>query len=94
MSLKASDRTIPLSKNDIKYISDKMGIKRLSIFFHNFRSCSGVRSGGGGNVKSPPKSTGVEMVSTTVSKSFSLDMKSVGSWRKGEGHQVINTVRL
>jgi hypothetical protein len=94
MSLKASDQIIPLSKNDIKYISDKIGIKRLSIFLHNFRSCSGVRSGGGGNVKSPPKSTGAEMVSTTMSSSFSLDMESVGSWR-GKGHQVIiSTVRL
>ena len=59
-----------------------MGIKRMSILHHKSRSCSGVRSGGGGNAKSPPKSTGAEMVSTTVSASFSLDMEC---WELEEG---------
>lgn len=55
----------------------------MSIFDHNLRSCSGVKSGGGGNVDSPPKSTavllGTEAISNTASDSFSSAMASVGS---------------
>ena len=47
----------PRSKKDRRYISDKIGRSLISIFLHNFCSCSGVSCGGGGKLDSPPKST-------------------------------------
>lgn len=78
--------TVPLSKNDIKYMDDKMGNNRKSIFHHKLRSCSGVKSGGGGNVESPPKLAKVPLVreiSNTPSGSFSSDMTRVRSQEGG-----------
>ena len=79
--------TIPLSKNDIKYVRDKMGSNRKSIFHHKLRSCSGDKSGGRGNVESPPKSAKVplvrEEISNTPSGSFSSDMTRVRSQEGG-----------
>lgn len=46
----------PRSKNENRYISERIGISRKSILRHNFFSCSGVKFGGGGRDESPPKS--------------------------------------
>ena len=63
-----------------------MGSNRKSIFHHKLRSCSGDKSGGGGNVESPPKSAKVPLVreiSNTPSGSFSSDMTRVRSQEGG-----------
>ena len=46
----------PLSKYAARYIRVRMGISRRSIFRHSLLSSSGVRTGGGGRLVSPPKS--------------------------------------
>jgi len=50
----------PRSKKERRYISDKIGRSLISIFLHNFCSCSGVSCGGGGKPDSPPKSTSLD----------------------------------
>ena len=65
-----------------------MGNNRLSIFHHNLRSCSGVKSGGCGSVESPPKSTAVALVlgiDNFAPDSLPLDMAGV---RVREGRMV------
>lgn len=68
-----------------------MGNNRLSIFHHNLRSCSGVKSGGCGSVESPPKSIavalvlGIDEVSDFAPDSLPLDMAGV---RVREGRMV------
>ena len=44
----------PRSKNEHRYMSVRMGMRRMSTLRHSRRSSSALSVGGGGSVSSPP----------------------------------------
>lgn len=72
---------LPLSRNEKRYIKARIGINRKSILRHSLFSCSSVRTGGGGSLVSPPKST----ISDLLSVAFKMPKRSTFSvdvvWR-------------